>query len=77
MQDPELQSAVYLGDGLYASHDGYQFRLFAHNGIRTTHEVFLEPGVLGQFFKYVERIKGCAITVKPLMTPEKAVTHEA
>jgi len=46
---------VYLGDGLYASFDGYQFKLAAWNGIDVHDQVFLEPDVLAAFMAYVER----------------------
>jgi len=44
----------YLGDGLYVSFDGYQFKLRAprENG---DHEVYLEPPVLKSFLEYVEQ----------------------
>lgn len=48
----------YLGDGLYAEFDGWQIRLFAHNGISHTNEVFLEPSVLTAFERYVANLKG-------------------
>jgi hypothetical protein len=51
----------YLGDGLYVEFDGYQFRLFAHDGISHTNEVFLEPGVVAAFLRYIERLKGASI----------------
>ena len=38
--------STYLGDGLYVSSDGWQIRIFAHDGISATNEVFLEPQVL-------------------------------
>lgn len=37
---------TYLGDGLYASFDGWYVRLWATNGAHVTNEVFLEPAVL-------------------------------
>ena len=51
---------TYLGDGLYASYDGYQIRLYASNGIYATNEVFLEPAVLRSFEEYVRKLKGVA-----------------
>lgn len=48
----------FLGDGLYVGFDGFQFRLYATNGIMVTNEVFLEPGVLKNFEDYVNRVKG-------------------
>ena len=44
---------VYLGDGLYASYDGWQIKLRAprEDG---DHEVFLEPAVLREFERFVQ-----------------------
>lgn len=46
----------YLGDGLYASYDGYYIWLKAprENG---WHEVGLEPQVLVEFFRYLKSCK--------------------
>lgn len=49
--------AEYMGDGLYAEFDGYQFELYASDGIRKTNRVFLEPQVATAFFDYVARIR--------------------
>ncbi len=48
---------TYLGDGLYASFDGYQIRLYSSNGIRATNEVYLEPEVLARFEAYVADLR--------------------
>lgn len=48
----------FLGDGLYVSFDGWQYRVYATNGICTTNEVFLEPSVLRAFENYVTRVRG-------------------
>lgn len=42
----------YLGDGLYASHDGFQVCLRAPRG-DLDHVVYLEPQVLAAFLRYV------------------------
>jgi|HubBroStandDraft_4_1064222.scaffolds.fasta_scaffold00027_42 hypothetical protein len=42
---------TYLGDGLYASFDGYQFKLRAPRE-RSDEEVFLEPDVLRAFVEF-------------------------
>ena len=52
---------TYLGDGLYASFDGFQFKLRAPrhppSPLRSTdHEVYLEPSVLDTFQGFVERV---------------------
>jgi hypothetical protein len=48
---------VYLGDGLYASFDGYQIELYASNRICKTNQVYLDPHVLAAFLRYVESLK--------------------
>ena len=55
-----MTPSTYLGDGLYASFDGYQIRLYATDGIRTTNEVFLEDETLAAFEKFVAAIRGGA-----------------
>ena len=47
-------SATYLGDGLYVSHDGWQVELFAHDGIGKTNQVFLDPDVLKNFVDWLK-----------------------
>lgn len=48
---------IYLGDGLYASYDGYQIRLYTERGIDNVHEVFLDGHTLAAFEKFVEAIR--------------------
>lgn len=50
----KINEQKYLGDGLYVSFDGYQFRLSAENGIETLNEVFLEPKVLTAFIEFTK-----------------------
>ena len=45
----------YLGDGLYASFDGFQFKLRAPRP-EGDHEVYLEPRVLAEFLIYTEEV---------------------
>jgi hypothetical protein len=47
----------YLGDGLYASFDGWQIELYASNGIEKTNSVLLDSDTLAAFLKYVERLQ--------------------
>jgi hypothetical protein len=47
----------YLGDGLYASFDGWQIELYASNGIQKTSSVFLDSDTLAAFLKYVDRLQ--------------------
>ena len=46
----------YIGDGLYASFDGFGFTLRAPRETGD-HTVYLEPDVLASFIQYVEQIK--------------------
>lgn len=50
------EDETYLGDGLYASFDGYQICLRAP---QTTGDacVYLEPSVLHSFMQYVSSLK--------------------
>ena len=45
---------TYLGDGLYAEHDGWQIRLFSY-GLHGLHEVFLEPAVFAALLAWQEK----------------------
>jgi hypothetical protein len=47
----------YLGDGLYVEFDGWQYKLYASNGVRITNEVYLDESVLAAFFDFVKRSK--------------------
>lgn len=50
-----MEKEEYLGDGLYISYDGWQFRLRAprENG---DHVVYLDPMVLREFGAYCKRM---------------------
>jgi hypothetical protein len=52
--DPNVET--YLGDGLYASFDGFQFCLRAPRDMGD-HEVYLEPSTLRAFEDYVKRVR--------------------
>ena len=43
----------YLGDGCYATFDGFAFELLTENGIETTNRVYLEPEVFRAMIDYV------------------------
>lgn len=47
---------TYLGDGLYASFDGWQIRLRSPR-FGANHEVFLEPATLHAFEAFVAQVK--------------------
>lgn len=54
---------VYLGDGLYASYDGFSITLRAPRS-EGNHWVALEPAVLQALIHYVEQVRGVKITVE-------------
>lgn len=47
---------AYIGDGLYASFDGYSFWLRAQRD-GGDHEVALEPDVLAEFLAFIEAVR--------------------
>jgi len=46
---------TYLGDGLYAEFDGYQFRLWTDR-YGVVHEVFLDARVTSAFIDFVRQV---------------------
>ena len=51
-----MPEETYLGDGLYASFDGFQIRLRAPSYCEE-HIVYLDPDTLSAFLQYVEKLK--------------------
>lgn len=47
-------NAHYLGDGVYAQHDEYQFWLYTFDGYRITNQIALEPQVVASFIEYMK-----------------------
>lgn len=44
---PQVMPLNYIGDGVYIEcTDGFQYRMFTSDGIRTTNEIFLDPYVV-------------------------------
>lgn len=50
-----MENVEYLGDGLYVSFDGYQFKLMANSHIDPTDAVYLEPSVYFAFVKFAQK----------------------
>lgn len=44
---------TYLGDGVYASHDGYAIAIWTSDGIRQSEKIYLEPEVLAALDQFV------------------------
>jgi len=51
------REATYLGDGVYASHDGFHVWLAVNHHENNVVVVALEPQVLANLVKYVEMLK--------------------
>lgn len=69
MTDDNRVTKEYLGDGLYAHHDGYQFWLTTPQG----NAVALEPKVLESFFVYVAAKMNWIIDIS--MRPQASLTQ--
>ena len=50
-----LDGPTYIGDGVYAGFDGYQFWLRTERE-SGWHEIALEPGVVAAFLDYRKRV---------------------
>jgi hypothetical protein len=55
MDEHESYANTYLGDGVYASYDGYQIWLAVNH--HENNVVALEPEVFANLCKYVEMLK--------------------
>ena len=47
-------SKEYLGDGVYCDYDGFYFILTTEDGISITNTIYLEPGIIERFLKYLK-----------------------
>ena len=47
----------YLGDGVYAAHDGFGLWLTAENGLTATDAIYLEPGVLTALVQFATEVR--------------------
>jgi hypothetical protein len=45
--------AVYLGDAVYAEHDGFTITLTTSDGVAVTNEIVLEPEVCEGLLRYI------------------------
>jgi len=55
MNEDEKYPSTYLGDGVYASFDGYSVWLAVNH--HENNVVALEPGVVANLIKYIESLK--------------------
>jgi len=52
-----MERKKYLGDAVYFEYDGYHVVLTTENGIRATNKICLEPEVIQNLFKAIEKIE--------------------
>lgn len=52
LTETEKKNNFYLGDGLYATHDGYQYALYTD-----TNTVYLDEQVTEAFLYYIQRLQ--------------------
>lgn len=67
---------TYLGDGLYASFDGYQIRLRAPHADGNVC-VYLEPGTHAQFLKFSSDLAGEIRTIMNPPEPQAETTEKS
>lgn len=53
---PEEWPKLYLGDGVYAAHDGFGVWLTAEDGERATDGIYIEPAVLSSLVMWIEKL---------------------
>lgn len=53
-----MKNKEYLGDGVYATTDGYVIKLTTEDGIKTYNTIFLEPTVFSALVTYAKVNKG-------------------
>lgn len=51
------QNVLYIGDGVYASYDGFSFWLETSNGEEIKNRICLEPDVLEALILYVQYVR--------------------
>jgi hypothetical protein len=69
-----MQIKDYIGDGVYATFDGFNIVLTTENGIETTNTICLEPEVLRALNRFNERAREKAKLMAAQLTnpPEAA-----
>ena len=60
-------STTYLGDGVYASHDGVYVAIWTSDGVRQSEKIFLDLSVLAALHQFVRSAQDQA-RQRPLRT---------
>lgn len=50
-----MRSEEYIGDGVYASYDGFQVRVYTGDGVETTNVIYFDPTVLAIFLGWLHK----------------------
>lgn len=53
----EEKQTTYLGDGVYAEHEGYFIAVFTSDGYRRLDTIYFEPEVLDALVAYQKQIQ--------------------
>lgn len=56
MDKSELKDITYIGDGVYAGHDGYQIWTFTSNGITDDNFTAFEPMAVDTLYRYKNKL---------------------
>ena len=56
-ENPMFRDPSYLGDGVYAGHDGYQIWLHTNHHANPTDRIALEPAVMNALILYAEGLR--------------------
>lgn len=51
----EMQREAYIGDGVYATFDGWQVWIYTSNGVDKSKAIALEPAVLEALNKFADQ----------------------
>lgn len=52
-----LKKLVYIGDGLYASFDGFHLKVASSDGVNNLDTIYFDPDVLLSFENYIKSIR--------------------
>lgn len=57
---------AYLGDGVYASFDGYQVWVWTSDGIMDSKKIALDPDIIASLVSFYERERSVPIRLTPI-----------
>ena len=60
MKDEEQDRTIYIGDGVYASFDGFQVKVWKSNGLVESEPIYFEDETAIALIKYFKKVFGGA-----------------